>query len=143
MASSSEKSGGMIGYVTLGSSDLARSKAFYDPIFEKMGLSLCFEDDQVFCWGDKSDEAVPRFFVCTPFDDQPATVGNGTMTAFRLPRASMVDDLHSIGIKLGGTDEGAPGFRPEQYGDKFYVAYMRDPDGNKLAFACYDGIANP
>ena len=133
----------MIGYVTLGTDNLAKAKAFYAPPFEHMKLQVCFEDAQVVSWGDKDDETVPRFFVCYPFDDKPASTGNGTMTAFRVKTASDVDILYEAAMRGGGSDEGKPGFRPEMYGDKFYVAYVRDLDGNKLAFACYDGKANP
>lgn len=133
----------MIGYTMVGTTDLENAKGFYDPLFEKMGLSLCYEDEQVASWGDKNDETVPRFFVCYPYDGKCAGIGNGTMTAFQVKSASTVDVLYQIAMQQGGRDEGAPGFRPESYGDKFYVSYVRDPDGNKLAFACYDGKANP
>ena len=65
------------------------------------------------------------------------------MTAFRLETASQVDTLYNLAMRGGGADEGQPGFRPEAYGDTFYVAYVRDLDGNKLAFTCYDGKSNP
>lgn len=133
----------MIGYVMVGTHDLERAKKFYTPLFEKMGLSTCYEDEQVASWGDREDETVPRFFACYPFDEEPATVGNGNMTAFQVETASLVDEFYDIAIRGGASDEGKPGFRPERYGDKFYVAYVRDPDGNKLAFACSDGKSNP
>lgn len=133
----------MIGYTMVGTSDLDRAQDFYTPLFAMMGLAPCYKDEQVASWGDPDDDTVPRFFSCYPFDGNPASVGNGTMTTFRLPTASLVDALYDLAIRAGGHDEGAPGFRPERYGDKFYVAYVRDPDGNKLAFACYDGRANP
>lgn len=133
----------MIGYTTVGTTDLTRATAFYDPLLTRMGLERCYQDDFVTSWGNLSDDTVPRFFVCYPFDENPATVGNGSMTAFRVETASDVDWLYAVAMKNGGTDEGPPGFRPEAYGDTFYVAYVRDPDGNKLAFACYDGKANP
>jgi catechol 2,3-dioxygenase-like lactoylglutathione lyase family enzyme len=133
----------MIGYTMVGTNDLQRAKTFYGPLFDLMGLSLCFEDDQVASWGDRDDDTVPRFFACYPFDGGPANAGNGTMTTFRLGTASHVDGLYERAISGGGRDEGPPDFRPERYGDKFYVAYVRDPDGNKLAFACYDGKSNP
>lgn len=127
----------------VGTSDLTRAKNFYTPLFAKMGLTLCYEDEQVASWGDREDDTVPRFFTCYPCDGKPANVGNGAMTTFRLQTAAKVDVLYNLAIQGGGRDEGPPGFRPERYGDKFYVAYVRDPDGNKLAFACYDGKSNP
>lgn len=133
----------MIGYTMVGTRDLKRAQGFYDPLFAMMGLAPCYNDAQVASWGDRDDDTVPRFFACYPFDGTPASVGNGAMTSFRLQTASLVDALYQAALQGGGTDEGPPGFRPEQYGDKFYVAYVRDPDGNKLAFACYDGRSNP
>ena len=143
MARKHRKAGKMIGYTMVGTSDLNRAKDFYNPLFEMMGLSPCYEDEQVASWGDRDDETVPQFLSCLPYDGNPATAGNGTMTAFRLPTATLVDALYEMAIDGGGRDEGRPGFRPERYGDKFYVAYVRDPDGNKLAFVCYDGRSNP
>ena len=72
-----------------------------------------------------------------PFDEQPTGVGNGAMTAFLANGPAMIDRLYDIAMRMGGSDEGGPGFRP-QYGEGFYGAYVRDPDGNKLAFVCYD-----
>ena len=133
----------MIGYTMVGTKDLKRAKEFYGPLFRMMGLSPCYEDEQVASWGDRDDDTVPRFFSCYPYDGGPANAGNGAMTTFRLQSASLVDKLYQKAMQSGGQDEGHPGFRPERYGDKFYVAYVRDPDGNKLAFACYDGRSNP
>lgn len=128
----------MIGYTMLGTRDLARAVRFYGPIFKKMGVERCFHDDQVSSWGDPKDETAPRFFICTPFDGAAASVGNGAMTAFLISEPQQIDEIYEIVMQHGGSDEGAPGFRP-QYGDGFYGAYVRDPDGNKLAFVCYHG----
>lgn len=131
----------MIGYAMVGTRDLERSQRFYDPLFTEMGLDPCWRDDQVSSWGKADDSTVPRFFTGYPFDGDSATVGNGTMTAFLIGSAGRIDRLYRIAMENGGTDEGKPGFRP-QYSDSFYAAYVRDPDGNKLAFVCYDGIAS-
>ncbi|WP_244490960.1 VOC family protein [Paramesorhizobium deserti] len=87
--------------------------------------------------GKKDDETFPRFFTGYPFNEKTAQAGNGTMTAFLVEDAATIDRLHVLAIRNGGSDEGEPGFRP-QYGEGFYGAYVRDPDGNKLAFVCYD-----
>ena len=127
----------MIGYTMVGTTDIDRAIGFYDPIFARMGLTQCFKDEQVSFWGDKADVSVPRFATGYPFDGGKASIGNGAMTAFLIKEKSIIDNLYALAIANGGTDEGAPGLRP-QYGEGFYAAYVRDPDGNKIAFVCYD-----
>lgn len=127
----------MIGYTMVGTKDLARALRFYDPVFAEMSLEPCWRDEQTAAWGDTADESVPRFFVGYPFDGQEATVGNGGMTAFLAADAAAIDRLYALAMRHGGSDEGGPGFRP-QYSETFYAAYVRDPDGNKLAFVCYE-----
>ncbi len=127
----------MIGYTMVGTQDLERSLRFYDPLFSAMGWDQCWRDEQSASWGDKANETAPRFFTGYPFDKQPAGVGNGAMTAFLAAGPAMIDRLYEIAMRAGGSEEGKPGFRP-QYGEGFYGAYVRDPDGNKLAFVCYD-----
>ncbi len=127
----------MIGYTMVGTNDLQQSLRFYDPIFAAMGFELCWRDEQSASWGRNDDPAYPRFFAGHPFDGQPAGVGNGAMTAFLVDDTDLIDRLHVLAMAHGGADEGAPGFRPH-YGEGFYGAYVRDPDGNKLAFVCYD-----
>lgn len=127
----------MIAYTMVGTADLDRSLRFYDPLFSELGWDQCWRDKQCAAWGDKDNETAPRFFAGYPFDAQPAGVGNGAMTAFLAEGPAMIDRLYEIAMRMGGSDEGGPGFRP-QYGEGFYCAYVRDPDGNKLAFVCYD-----
>jgi len=87
-------------------------------------------------WGDENnpDEGF-SFCICPPFDRQPATAGNGTMFAFRAANAELVRRFHAAGLLAGGRSEGMPGTRTA-YGPDFYVAYLRDPDGHKLACVC-------
>lgn len=125
----------MISYTMVGVADLDRAAAFYQPIFETMGLAQCWRDAQAVCWGDPDDTSSPRYFACLPFDGAPARPGNGVMTALRNRDAGEVAALHALALQHGGSDEGGPGLR-ERYGPTFYVAYVRDPDGNKLAFTC-------
>lgn len=127
----------MIGYTMVGTKDLDRAVRFYDPVFAEMGLKQCFKDEQVSFWGDKTDVNAPRFAAGYPFDGGTGSVGNGVMTAFLIKGSAMIDNLYALAMANGGTDEGAPGLRPD-YGEGFYAAYVRDPDGNKLAFVCYD-----
>jgi len=120
----------MIGYTCVGTNDLARATAFYDKLFAMLGASHFFEMDRGIGWGTAPDQ--PMFCVMKPFDGRSATIGNGDMVALLLKDAAQVDALHAKALALGGTDEGAPGLRS----DNFYGAYFRDLDGNKLAAYC-------
>ena len=71
----------------------------------------------------------PSFSVCLPHNGNEASVGNGVMTAFNAVSPEQVTEIHDCALANGGTDEGSPGERA----DGFYVAYFRDPDGNKFA----------
>lgn len=124
----------MILYTTVGVSDLKASVRFYDAIFGLLGLDRCFLDQTSASWGRKNDPDFARFSIGYPFEGN-ASVGNGTMTAFRVSDPASVDRIHRAALESGGHDEGKPGRRPH-YGGDFYGAYIRDPDGNKLAFIC-------
>jgi catechol 2,3-dioxygenase-like lactoylglutathione lyase family enzyme len=75
------------------------------------------------------------FWVGIPFNQKPASVGNGSMVAFRAQSWKAVDEFHAAALAHGGTCDGPPGLR-HHYSPDFYAAYVRDPDGNKLAAVC-------
>jgi catechol 2,3-dioxygenase-like lactoylglutathione lyase family enzyme len=116
----------MIGYVTVGTNDLARAAKFYDAIATEMGTPRMMEFDSFIAWGTADGPA--GIAVTKPYDGQPATVGNGVMVALEAKDKDQVDRLYAIALANGGSDEGAPGPR----GEGFYAGYFRDPDGNKL-----------
>lgn len=118
----------MIGYVTLGTNDLAGNAPFYDAIAAAMGVGRMMEFDSFIAWGDM-DSPAAGIALTQPFDGQAATVGNGTMVAFQVESPEKVQEIYAIALANGGSDEGAPGPRGE---DGFYAGYFRDPDGNKL-----------
>ena len=120
----------MIGYTTLGTNDLPRACAFYDALFGEIGGKRLMDFGRIVAWG--VNPAQPMFSICIPYDEKPATVGNGTMVALAVQTPAQVDALHKKALALGGTDEGAPGVRA----DVFYIGYFRDLDGNKLNFFC-------
>ncbi|MEL6235718.1 MAG: VOC family protein [Pseudomonadota bacterium] len=81
----------------------------------------------------------PDFYVKPTFDGRAASAGNGSMVAFEARSQAQVRALHAAAQAAGGSDEGAPGFRAA-YGANFYVGYLRDPQGNKIAlFSCDPG----
>jgi predicted lactoylglutathione lyase len=119
----------MIGYVTVGSDDVARAAAFYDALFAPLGAKRVMQIEQRFIlWGFGKGQ--PAFGVVTPYDKSAMHRGNGNMTALLAGSRAKVDELHALALSLGGTDEGAPGDR----GYGFYGGYFRDLDGNKLNF---------
>jgi catechol 2,3-dioxygenase-like lactoylglutathione lyase family enzyme len=122
----------MIAYTTIGTADIEKSKAFYLAVLEDMGVSVVMDMGRLAALGTPSGG--PLLGVCTPYNEEPATPGNGNMVAINPGSKELVDKLYAKALELGGTDDGAPGSR----GDGFYGAYFRDPDGNKLCF-CHFG----
>ncbi len=121
-----------IGYVTLGAEDQGAAQAFYDAVLAPLGLTRQHEFDGWTGYGREGDESGQSVWICKPFDGQPAQAGNGVMLGFYAETPEVVDAFYAAAMAHGGTDEGAPGLRP-QYGDGWYAAYVRDPQGNKLA----------
>ncbi len=117
----------MIGYVTLGTNDLARAAPFYDALAAELGVGRMMDYDGFIAWGIPGDAAA-GIGLTKPHDGNPATVGNGVMVALQAKDREQVDRLHAIALAHGGTCEGPPGPR----GDSFYAGYFRDLDGNKL-----------
>ena len=125
----------MIGYVVLGTNDVARAAAFYDELLAEMGVTRMMEfGGRGYAWAAAMDQ--PMLCIMTPRDGQPATVGNGVMAAIAADSREQVDQIYNKAIELGGADEGPPGLRAEG-GDGFYAAYFRDLDGNKLDVFTY------
>ncbi|WP_311774995.1 MULTISPECIES: VOC family protein [Pseudomonadaceae] len=128
--------GRMIAYTMVGTTDLNRSARFYEPIFSAMGLEISWRDERSVAWGVPGNRP-PTFHACLPYNQEEARPGNGTMTALLTESPALIGRLFELALENGGTDEGSPGPRPE-YGTGFYAAYVRDPDGNKLAFVYFD-----
>ena len=125
----------MISYVTVGADDIPRAKRFYSAFLPALGYALEESAEGLSyllpeCPGQP--DVSTAFFVKPPFDGRPASAGNGAMTAFEAQSQQDVRTLHSAALAAGGQDEGQPGFR-DAYGPNFYVGYLRDPQGNKIA----------
>ena len=124
----------MIGYVTLGTNDVARARKFYDDLLGMLGAKRIMEfgeeANDFTMWGSSWD--APGVAITRPYDGRRAEVGNGHMTALVVDERAKVDALHAKALALGGSDEGAPGVRGDEGPQAFYGAYFRDLDGNKL-----------
>ena len=116
----------MVGYVTLGTSDLKRATEFYDALLGSLGASRLMDLETFILYGSSLNEA--GLAITKPFDGNAASVGNGVMVGLQVQSKEAVDALHKKALDLGASDEGAPGPR----GDSFYAGYFRDLDGNKL-----------
>jgi hypothetical protein len=121
----------MINYVMVGTNRFDQAVAFYEALLTDMGATRAYATEKNVGWG--WGIGTPMFILTRPFDQQPATIGNGSMVAFDVETAEMVDALHSKALALGGTSEGDPGPR----GEYLHVGYCRDLDGNKFNFICY------
>ncbi|MGB5871959.1 MAG: VOC family protein [Albidovulum sp.] len=123
----------MLLYITLGTNDLARATRFYDATLATIGVARQHSDAVEIGYARPGDERC-RLWVVIPFDDNPASIGNGSMPALVAASHAEVDAFHAAALAHGGRDEGRPGLRP--FGPSFYACYVRDPDGNKLSAVC-------
>lgn len=119
----------MYSHNMVGSNDIAKSKAFYDATFKAIGGKEAIQDDKgrlIYMHNDG------LFLVTQPINGEPATQANGATIGFAMDNPAQADAWHAAGVAAGGTTcEDPPGVREGGFG-KLYLAYLRDPDGNKL-----------
>ena len=119
----------MFSHMTIGSNDLNRSKRFYDALFEAVGAKPGVTDPKgrlVYAHNGG------RFLITRPINGEAASAGNGSTVGFLMESPEQADAWHSAGVANGGTAiEEPPGERQSPFGP-IYLAYLRDPDGNKL-----------
>lgn len=113
-------------YCVLGTNNMAEAVKFYDALFDQTELKQVLSSNRMTYW-QSSDFA---FAVAIPFNQEPATNGNGTMIGLNVGSGEEVKRLYAKAIKLGGCCEG----KPDQRGPKF-SAYIRDLDKNKIVFS--------
>ncbi|MEO7248373.1 MAG: VOC family protein [Novosphingobium sp.] len=119
----------MYSHNMVGSNDIARSKIFYDAVFSAVGGQPGRQDEKgrlIYMHNNG------LFMVTPPINGEAATAGNGCTIGFTMENTEQADAWHAAGVANGGTAiEDAPGWREASFG-KLYLAYLRDPDGNKL-----------
>ncbi|PZQ58109.1 MAG: glyoxalase [Sphingomonas taxi] len=122
----------MFSHIMVGSNDIARSKTFYDALFAALGGKAGMQDDKgrlLYAHGGA------LFLVSAPIDGQPACHANGGTIGFAVSGPEQAQAWHAAGVANGGVAiEDAPGVRQSPFG-ALYLAYLRDPDGNKLCAA--------
>jgi catechol 2,3-dioxygenase-like lactoylglutathione lyase family enzyme len=119
----------MIGYTTIGVSNMESAKKFYCDLFADKGAKVAIDAGRIAFIGTERGE--PMLAVCEPYDKEAPTPGNGVMVAFTVKEKQEADALYARALELGATCDGPPGQRVP---DRFYGAYVRDHDGNKLCF---------
>lgn len=120
----------MISYITIGASDIDRAGIFYDAALAALGSTRQWRQGDWIGYGPDAEHAT--VMICPPQNGEPAKAGNGIMIGLKADNPQQVDAFHAAAMAHGGTCEGPPGPRPT-YGEGYYLAYVRDPDGNKLA----------
>lgn len=120
-----------ISYLMVGTNDLARARTFYDAVMPFVGgeLDAVFEG-MTFSYKFADGSHV---WIALPYNREPAAPANGSMPGFSCGDEAAVIAAHAAALANGGTNEGDPGPRP-LYGPHLFVAYVRDPDGNKMSF---------
>lgn len=122
----------MIGYVTLGTNDIDKARAYYDALLAQINAKRLMQLEEYGFTLYGVDMTTPSLAITQPFNGAAAQPGNGNMVAFIMNERAQVDDFYHKAIALGGSDEGGPGVRGDEGDSAFYAAYFRDPEGNKL-----------
>ncbi len=111
---------------------MEKAASFYDALLAEIGAKRVMTDDRMLGWGTSPTETM--LSVISPYDGNPATIGNGVMIALNVDSQKNVENVYATALALGASDEGHPHDRGSSLG--FYGGYFRDLDGNKLVAYC-------
>ncbi len=117
----------IISHLSIGTNDFERAVTFYDKVLSSLGCKQLMQHPGAVAYGRE----YPEFWVQTPIDGKPATMGNGFHIGFVANSKEAVHAFHEVALAAGGTDDGAPGPRPD-YGNAYYGCFIRDLDGHKI-----------
>jgi catechol 2,3-dioxygenase-like lactoylglutathione lyase family enzyme len=118
----------MLHHVSVGVRDVAGAAEFYDAVLSALGYK---RTAQYLPYGIAYGEGVSEFWIQLPHDREAPSPGNGAHVGFSARSREAVHKFHQAALDHGGTDDGAPGPRPD-YGPAYYGAFVRDPFGNKM-----------
>jgi catechol 2,3-dioxygenase-like lactoylglutathione lyase family enzyme len=118
----------MLHHVSIGVNDVARAAEFYDAVLGALGYK---RTAQYLPYAIAYGEGMSEFWIQLPHDQEAPSPGNGAHIGFAARTQDAVHRFHDMALANGGTDEGAPGPRPD-YGPEYFGAFVRDPFGNKV-----------
>lgn len=123
----------MIDHVSIAVRDLKAAARFYEPLLATLGMTKLREwPDAAFGYGKK----YPEFWINRRAGMTPVTFDSGAHICLRAIDAAAVDAFHAAALAGGGVSDGAPGYR-KHYNDKYYAAFIRDQDGNRIEAATF------
>ena len=125
-------------HVSVGVTNIDRSKRFYDAALAPLGMTPLFPIEiggRLVAVGYGANGKA-SFWIQYPINREPASMGNGVHIAFRSDTRAAVDDFYLAAIDQGGIEDGRPGLRSEYHPD-YYGAFVRDPDHNKIEACCH------
>jgi catechol 2,3-dioxygenase-like lactoylglutathione lyase family enzyme len=123
----------ILSHISIGTNHFDQAVAFYDQVLPTLGCKRLMEYPGAVAYGKQ----YPEFWVGTPIDGRPASVGNGTHVAFIAPTKAAVHAFYEAALATGGVDEGKPVARPD-YGNPYYGCFVRDLDGHKIEASFWD-----
>lgn len=123
----------ILSHISIGTNDFEQAIAFYDQVLPTLGCKRIMEHPGAVAYGKQ----YPEFWVQTPINRQPATIGNGTHIGFVAPTKEAVHAFYATALAAGGVDDGEPGPRPD-YGEPYYGCFVHDPDGHKVEASYID-----
>ncbi|WP_192980583.1 VOC family protein [Pseudomonas sp. EggHat1] len=129
----SETNPSILSHVSIGTNNFGAASAFYAKVLATLGCREIMRHPGAVAFGRE----YPEFWVQTPINGQPATLGNGSHFGFVAPDKASVHAFHEAALAAGGADEGQPGPRPD-YGEPYYGCFVRDLDGHKIEAAYWD-----
>jgi len=129
-----------IDHVSIGVTNMKRSKAFYDAVLAPIGFEpiMPVEINGHLVGVGYGMGRAPKFWIQLPINGQPASQGNGFHLAFSADTRAAVDAFYLAALDQGGVEDGRPGLRTE-YHPSYYAAFVRDPDGNKIEAVSHAG----
>ena len=129
----SNPSPSVISHVSIGTNDYEKARAFYNDVLAALDIKIIMEHPGAVAYG----RLYPEFWVCTPHNGKPATLGNGFHMGFIATTKAQVHAFYDAAIAAGATCDGPPGPRP-LYGEPYYGCFVLDLDGNKIEASFWD-----